>query len=141
YFHLTAESFLWSAGCYRFPAPALERWAEFTQDPQKGNRLLRIKAAYEKKGLSFSEPDRKRLPAGADPKSPRALFLLHRGFYTWSDPAAGLPKEILSPQAAPYLAGLFAGGRSLFEWLADLFQGLPGPGPDPGKIKDAAPWD
>jgi uncharacterized protein (TIGR02453 family) len=127
YFHLTADGFLWSVGCYRFCPPALERWALFLDDRKKGPKLEKIIADLKNRGLQINEPQRKRLPAGTDKNKPRAQYLLYRGLYSWSDPDNPVAKELLSPGAGRFLADLFLSGRALFDWLSALYESLPGP--------------
>jgi uncharacterized protein (TIGR02453 family) len=127
YFHLTEDSFLWSVGCYRFCPPALDKWAKYVLDKKKGPLLEKIESDLINKKLSICPPQRKRLPAGADKNAPRVNYLLFRGFYTWSDPEAKIPRDLFSPKAGEFLGKLLLSGRALFDWLTDLYRGLPLP--------------
>jgi uncharacterized protein (TIGR02453 family) len=115
YFHLTPETLGLSFGCYRFSEAGLANWRKTLDNPKEAARLQRLVKELEGRGACFSEPERKRVPAGLAAGHPAARWLRHLGFYSWEE--FPHPPEIFGPHAADYLCERFVPGLKLHAWL------------------------
>ena len=102
YFHLSPDSLGWSVGCYRFSERGLLNWRRALSDAKKAASFLRLVKSVERAGFDFSPPELKRMPAGFSEDHPAALWLRHKGLYTWNEECPH-PKEIFGPSAAEYV--------------------------------------
>lgn len=122
YGHLTASSWLWSVGCYRFSDAGLAGWREALLDPDKAREFQALIKAGSKSGWALSEPELKRTPAGLAADHPQALWLRHKGFYTMAEENP-IPPELFGPGAADFICSRFASGFKLHGWLVRALQG------------------
>lgn len=116
YCHLTPETLGLSFGCYRFSEAGLANWRKTMDNPKEMARFQRLVKELEGQGVSFSEPERKRIPAGLAADHPAARWLKHLGFYSWNEDFPH-PPEIFGPDAADYLYERFVPGLKLHDWL------------------------
>lgn len=116
YFHLSPEGICISVGCYRFSEVGLSRWRQALMHPQKGLKFQEIIQEMKSRGALFREPVLKRIPPGFDREHPLALWLRHKGFFTWQEEAPH-PQQIFGQKSASYLVNRFSSSLKLHEWL------------------------
>jgi uncharacterized protein (TIGR02453 family) len=119
YVHVEPPDFMLGAGMYLFPDRMLDRYRKAVVDPRRGAALAKALSALSgRPGFSLGGAHYKRIPAGFDPKHPRAGLLLHNGlFASFEGP---IPEEFYSARLVEYCFAKFEPCFPLHRWLVEL---------------------
>jgi uncharacterized protein (TIGR02453 family) len=119
FFRLRPEQLTLGAGRHHFEDDLLARYRAAVANSARGSRLalaleqIRAAGPYQVGGEHY-----KRVPAGFDPKHPRADLLRHIGLFVWTD--MPIPPEASADGFAAFCATHYQHMQPLVDWLLPL---------------------